>query len=100
MSVNYIMHYKYAPIYKYGLFMLLIYMFFKHQRIMTPNKLLVNSLMITLFFVILDYILIDGNPPPFETDQSKKNKEIISDDELEDIIIAFDDDPEEKYEDD
>jgi hypothetical protein len=88
------MNYKYPPIYKYGLFFIAIYMFLKHQQLMTPDKLLVNSVVIALMIAIIDYIIIDNHPGIFEKKQQKSNvenfKEEINDQEIEEIINAYD----------
>lgn len=92
------MDYKYPPIYKYGLIMLLIFMYFKHQRIMSHDKILTNSIVITCFVAILDYILIRNHPTPLESKQNKESKESseekFSDDDIEDIINSYDEESE------
>ena len=83
------MDYKYPPIYKYGLIMLLIFMYFKHQHIMTHDKILTNSIVITCFIAILDYILIRNHPTPLESKNKEAKEsfeESFSDDDIEDII--------------
>lgn len=90
-----LMNYKYPPIYKYGILLLIVYMFLKHQYIMTSNKLLINSVVITLFVIVLDYILIKNHPGPMENNQEKKkikkNEDAtFTDDDIENIINNYD----------
>jgi hypothetical protein len=91
------MDYKYPPIYKYGLMMLLIFMYFKHQHIMTHDKILTNSIAITCFIAVLDYILIRNHPTPLETknkEAKEKPDESFSNDDIEDIINSYDEESE------
>lgn len=87
------MNYKYPPIYKYGILLLAIYMFLKHQKIMTAEKLLTNSLLITIMIGILDYILISNHPTLFETknlNSDKENFDKLFDEDSEKIIESYD----------
>ena len=88
------MDYKYPPIYKYGLLMLLIFMYFKHQRIMSHDKILINSIVITCIIVVLDYILIRNHPAPLETKIKETYEENFSNEDIEDIINSYDEDSE------
>lgn len=81
------MEYKYAPIYKYVVLFILIYMFMKHQRIIPQNKILLNSLTITIIFAILDYMIIRNHPQLLNT---KENKYLDSDEDVDKIMEAFD----------
>lgn len=92
------MNYKYPPIYKYGLLLLTIYMFIKHQKILPPDKILINSIFITLIVFIYDNIIIK-NHPSILLDNSNKKREYIEDfeeelseDEINTIINSFNDD--------
>lgn len=89
------MYYKYAPIYKYGLLFLVVYMFMRHQKIMNYDTLLINTTMIVLVMFIFDSILIFDHPSLLEETHKKKHKNsnseiTITDDELDDIINSFD----------
>ena len=110
------MNYKYAPIYKYALFFLIIYMFLKHQYILTPMKILSNAITITLIIMVLDYIIIRNHPSLLENysdsdhhrshDKKHKKKsrhdkksfdeelekftDVMDDDEIDDIIESID----------
>lgn len=93
--------YKYPPIYKYGFLLLTIYMLMKHQKIMTPDKLLTNSIIITLIIGIVDYAIIDNHPYPFfdgknesfDNDTTSENRSDFYDDFDEDFDYdAIDDD--------
>ena len=96
------MEYKYPPVYKYGIYLVMIYAFLKHQNILPLNKLLFNSVAITLMIISLDYIIIKNHPQPFETDtevddiekkemfDNEENDGFMLDDEIESIIDACD----------
>lgn len=97
------MNYKYPPIYKYGLLLLTIYMFIKHQKIMTSDKILLNSVLITLIMFIFDNIIIYNHPNLLDDSKEKKtradvddtNEDLeneLSDDEINDIIHSYDTD--------
>ncbi len=97
------MNYKYPPIYKYGLLLITIYMFVKHQKIMSPDKILLNSVLITLFVFIFDNIIIKEHPNLLENIKEQKYKEDsednsdffeneLSDDEINEIINSYDTD--------
>ena len=86
------MKYKYPPLYKYCLLLLIIYLFLKHQKIIQADKLLINSLIITIIVGIFDYVLIDEHPSLFEhnaiTSKSEKFEDLFGD---EDDINNIDD---------
>ena len=92
------MNYKYPPIYKYGLFFIATYMFLKHQQLMTSDKLLVNSIIITLIMAIIDYIIIYNHPSLFKYFSNKQSanttienfRDEINNQEIEEIINAYD----------
>lgn len=93
------MNYKYPPIYKYGLLLLTIYMFIKHQKIMTSDKILLNAVLITLIIFIFDNIIIQDHPSLLEDVNLKKNQNNseetedfeseLSDDEIDEIINSY-----------
>ena len=80
-------HYKFSPFYKYALFLLIVYMFIKHQKIMSQEKLLTNSLIITLIICLLDYIIIDNHPHPFMSNilDDSSDEDCLDDDYFDDI---------------
>lgn len=67
------MEYKYPPIYKYTILMIIIYSFIKHQHIMPIDKLLFNTLTIILLIISLDFILIKNHTYMFDILSSKTN---------------------------
>ena len=67
--------YKYPPVYKYGFLLLTIYMLLKHQKLMTQDKLLTNSIIIILIFGVVDYIIIDNHPSFFYGNPSENQME-------------------------
>lgn len=89
------MIYSYPPIYKYCILFLIIYMFIKHQKIMLPNILLLNTVFILLFIIFIDYILIDNHPYPFVTEnidddlfvEEFQDENENNEDQIEDIPV-------------
>lgn len=67
------MEYKYPPIYKYIIFFIMVFMLIKHQKIMSQDKNLAISFALLVMIIVLDYIIIDKNPPLFEFKYRKKN---------------------------
>lgn len=67
------MEYKYPPIYKYTILMIIIYSFIKHQHIMPIDILLFNTLTIILLIISLDFILIKNHTYMFDILSSKTN---------------------------
>ncbi len=55
------MEYKYHPIFKYLAFFIITYMFLRHQKLMQNDLLLLNTLIITIFVIILDYGFIHNH---------------------------------------
>lgn len=89
------MKYKYSPLIKYFLLLIIIMMFMKHQEIMTTYKLITNSLLITMIIITFDYIIIDEHP--FITDGIMTNDIIkISDTDIDDIIDMYEESEKEK----
>ncbi len=65
----------------------------KHQNILTSKQALVNSCIMTLFVIALDFIIIEDHPTPFEA--QKQNNSDFSDDDIEKIIDSYDKESEE-----
>lgn len=96
------MNYKYPPIYKYGLLLLTIYMFIKHQKILTQDKILLNSVLITLIIFVFDNIIIKNHPTLLENSKEQKHTDFdeettyddfeneLSDDEINEIRDSYD----------
>lgn len=105
------MKYKYPSIYKYGLLLLIIYMFFKHQNSMSSDKLLTNSIVITIIVGLIDFIIIKNHPNLLETEsqqekeyqkqiererrekekrEKEKEEETLSDEDIDEIINSYD----------
>ena len=51
------MEYKYHPVIKHLTYFILCYLFLRHQNLMTNQILIINSVILTLFIIILDHIL-------------------------------------------
>ena len=60
------MEYKYHPIYKYLFFFVITYAYMKHQSIMEDKILLVNSIVLTIFVMIVDQMFIHNNLTIFQ----------------------------------
>lgn len=91
------MNYKYPPICKYGLLLILIFLFIKHQHIMIDEKILFNSISIVLIFIAIDYIIIKNHEPILGVSDNDPNKNkhtlepfSISDDDV-DVDSILDD---------
>jgi hypothetical protein len=67
-----IMSYKYSPIYKYSILLLVIFLYFKHQKSLPQEKILINSVIIILIFILFDYVLINNHPNLFNNEKQKK----------------------------
>jgi hypothetical protein len=78
------MKYKYPPIYKYGFLLLVLCMFFKHQQIMSQDKVLTNSIIIVIIFMACDYIIIKNHPHLFNNKImiQKQQRSTIDNDDL------------------
>lgn len=87
------MEYRYSPIYKYIVLFIVIFLFFKHQKIIQDDLAIVNAIIITLMLVTFDYILIKDHPGPFKS--TKEDFDSDTDSEIE-KIEWFDDDDDEK----
>lgn len=74
------MEYRYPPLYKYIVFLLILFLFLKHYKYITQDKYLIISILATLLIVLLDYMLIFDHPNILEI------KERFDCDDLDDII--------------
>ena len=61
------MEYKYHPVIKHLTYFILCYLFLRHQNLMTNQILIINTVILTLFIIILDHIFIEGHVTPFES---------------------------------
>ncbi len=96
------MDYKYPPIYKYVILLILMTTFLKYYDQITKENYLVICAIFTFMIFIFDYVLIRNHPILFED----KNNNEINDDNHEDsrrqkikFISIDDDDNEEHYSD-
>lgn len=78
------MKYKYPPLYKYIAYFVIIYMFFRHQKILPKDKMLVNSLVLSIIVITLDYLFIERHPVPTDIEQKS---EPFDDIELDDMDL-------------
>lgn len=74
------MEYKYHPVLKHLTYFIIIYLFLRHQKLMNLEILLINSVLLTVFVIILDHVFILGHLSPFDslTEQYFDNDEIIN----------------------
>jgi hypothetical protein len=93
------MKYKYSPIYKYAFILLAIYMFFKHQNIMSSDKLIIHSIIIVAIIIMTDYIIIKNHPSIIDvtnykivSDNEEFFDDIALDDDFDEIIDSYDND--------
>lgn len=86
-----IISYKYPPIYKYSFLLLIIFMFFKHQKILSQEKILINTILITLFVGFIDHVMIENHPnlfyiKEFHQHRSYHNNTHDTIDDIDDIL--------------
>ena len=55
------MEYKYHPIYKYLVYLIISYTFLRHQNLMANDKLLINTVLLTVFVIIVDHMFIHNH---------------------------------------
>jgi hypothetical protein len=75
------MEYKYHPAFKHIAYFVISYMFLRNQKLMNNELLLVNTIVLTLFIIILDHLFISGHITPFES----LKYEYINEEEIDDI---------------
>lgn len=73
------MEYKYHPAFKHLTFFIIVYLFLRHQEIMTNELLFINSIIITVFLIILDHLFIHNHLTPLQS---------LSDQYFDDIDIV------------
>ena len=61
------MEYKYHPVFKHLTYFIISYMFLRHQKLMNNELLLANTVILTLFMIVLDHLFINGHISPFDT---------------------------------
>lgn len=74
------MEYQYYPIVKHVTYFILIYLFLRHQKLMANDILIINSVILTLFMIIVDHMFISNHPSPFD-----KSDNYIDEDEVKKI---------------
>jgi hypothetical protein len=75
------MEYKYHPIIKHLTYFILCYLFLRHQNLMSNQILIINSVILTLFVIVLDHIFINGHVSPIEP----LNYEYVDEEEIKKI---------------
>jgi hypothetical protein len=67
-------------------------MFFRHQKILPKDKMLVNSIVLMIIMITFDYLFIDKHPVPTDTEhKTEKKRKLFDDIELDDIDLDEDD---------
>ncbi|AYV81217.1 MAG: hypothetical protein Harvfovirus21_14 [Harvfovirus sp.] len=56
------MEYRYPPLYKYIIIFVIIFLFLRYYKNITPDKYLWIAVFITLLVILLDYMLINSHP--------------------------------------
>ena len=79
------MEYKYPPIFKYIVFFIIVFLFLRYYKQITSDKYMVIAFVITLFIIILDYIIIGNQPSLFET-STKSEIFNNNDNNIDDVI--------------
>jgi len=80
------MEYLYPPLYKYIAIFIIIFLFLKFYKQITPDKYLIISILITLLFVSLDYMMISNQPSLFSL-SVKEPKKSEANEMFDDIMI-------------
>lgn len=75
------MDYKYHPIIKHLTYFILCYLFLRHQNLMSNQILIINTVILTLFIIVLDHVFINGHISPFEP----LNYEYVDEEEIKKI---------------
>jgi hypothetical protein len=76
-------------------------MFFRHQKILPKDKMLVNSLVLMIIMITFDYLFVDKHPVPTDTeDKTEKKFDFFDDIELDDIDLDYDEDEDDDDDDD
>jgi len=73
------MEYKYHPAFKHLVFFVIVYLFLRHQELMSNELLFINSIIITVFLIILDHLFIHNHLTPLQS---------LSDQYFDDIDIV------------
>ena len=55
------MEYKYHPLIKYITFFVIVYLFLRYQSMMKGEILLANTLVIMVYYIILDHVFISNH---------------------------------------
>lgn len=61
------MEYKYHPAFKHLTFFVITYLFLRHQCILSNEVLFINSIIITVFLIILDHLFIHNHLTPLQS---------------------------------
>uniref|UniRef100_A0A6C0EC23 Uncharacterized protein n=1 Tax=viral metagenome TaxID=1070528 RepID=A0A6C0EC23_9ZZZZ len=77
------MNYKYPPLYKYAAYLIIVYMFLRHQKIMQKNVLLINSIILTLIVATFDYLFVVDHPIPTDKNKVEMFDDVEDDDDDE-----------------
>lgn len=89
------MEYKYPPIYKYIILLIIIFMFIKHLKIMINRQNLMITICIVLMMAIFDYILIENHSELLGSStekfiSSEVSEDVITDREIAEILDNYD----------
>src|SRR5205809_935028 len=75
------MEYRYPPLYKYAVLFLILFLFLRYYRQITPDKYLLIAILVTLLVATLDYMFVYEHPSLISTSEEEFNA-----DDLDDIL--------------
>ena len=70
------MEYKYPPVYKYIILLILITTFLKYYKVITKDNYMVIGVIFTYMSFVFDFILIENHPSLFANCEPKNNNNI------------------------
>jgi hypothetical protein len=70
------MEYKYPPVYKYIILLILITTFLKYYKVITKDNYMVIGVIFTYMTFVFDFILIENHPSLFANCEPKNNNNI------------------------
>lgn len=63
------MEYRYPPLYKYVVLFIILFLFLRYYKQITPDKYLLVAILVTLLVVALDYMMIFDHPAIITTEE-------------------------------
>lgn len=88
------MKYKVAPIFKYIILLIVIFMFIKHLEILNNNQDLLITLSIMFIIISFDYVLIECHPDLLNSNETFVDDIVVNNEDIEEIINTHNQDDE------